>query len=634
MSVSGAPSPTYVKASNAAYISSVFLKHLIENAQSNSVEELYLSLNDSEPIPPNFVIDQNVENLVMHNVLKFIGLVDVSPNTSGLHQELLNFLFVAMSTQLLYGPTPGPADMNPFIDAAMTQESSLVTMVVQRLLLNYIMRPRISLNVGSYPPFGEAGQPGVLQRVGSAAANLVLLPFNYLVSSSGQGVRNPLAECSLHVLLILNYYRKCNLADESITDRSDDSGISDSLSKSFVENPYCKALENMRDIDHIEKNAHNPSVVRLPFASLFDTLGMCLTGETAALLLYSLLHGNSDFLEYVLVRTDVDTLLMPILETLYNTSRRSSNHIYILLIILLILSQDSSFNASIHKMILASVPWYQEHLLHQTSLGSLMVIILIRTVKYNLSKLKDLYLHTTCLATLANMAPHVHRLSPYASQRLVSLFYMLSRKYNKLAERIDEKRGKGGSVVENDLALDMSAELHIYADFLRIVLEILNAILTYALPRNPEVVYAIMHRQEVFQPFKSHPRFNELIENIFLVLDHFNSRIDAQKEDGEWSVEKVLQLIISICRSWRGEGMKMFTQLHFSYEQESHPEEFFTPYIWRLTFSQCGYSFDPSAIILFPPDLPLVKLESQAGEKMTGHENGELKKRHAVLLDV
>lgn len=32
-----------------------------------------------------------------------------------------------------------------------------------------------------------------------------------------------------------------------------------------------------------------------------------------------------------------------------------------------------------------------------------------------------------------------------------------------------------------------STELHIYTDFLRIVLEILNAILTYALPRNPEV---------------------------------------------------------------------------------------------------------------------------------------------------
>ena len=57
-------------------------------------------------------------------------------------------------------------------------------------------------------------------------------------------------------------------------------------------------------------------------------------------------------------------------------------------------------------------------------------------------------------------------------------------------------------------------ELNIYTDFLRIVLEIVNAILTYALPRNPEVVYALMHRQELFAPFKDHPRFVELLENI------------------------------------------------------------------------------------------------------------------------
>lgn len=43
--------------------------------------------------------------------------------------------------------------------------------------------------------------------------------------------------------------------------------------------------------------------------------------------------------------------------------------------------------------------------------------------------LQDVYLHTNCLATLANMAPHVHRLSAYASQRLISLFDMISRKY-------------------------------------------------------------------------------------------------------------------------------------------------------------------------------------------------------------
>ncbi|KAH9764814.1 Dymeclin [Citrus sinensis] len=604
ISSSGTASVAIMKAINAVYISSVFLKYLIENAESENFEELHLSLDESEPLPKEFVLDQNIENLVMHSVLSFIALVDVSPHTYNLHQELLNFMLVAMSTQLLSVPSLGPKDVHPFIDAAMTEESSLVCSVVRRLLLNYITRPRISVNSSSYSIFSEENQPGVLQRVGSAAATIVLLPFNYLVSSNGEGSRNPLTDCSLLVLLVLIHYHKCVENDESITDRSDDSATSDSLAKSsthFTVNPYCNALENARDIEFghmdLEGNAHSGPVVRLPFASLFDTLGMYLADETAVLLLYSLVQGNSGFLEYVLVRTDLDTLILP------------------------------------------SVPWYKEHLLHQTSLGSLLVIILIRTVKYNLSKLRDVYLHTTCLATLANMAPHVHRLSAYASQRLVSLFYMLSRKYNKIADRRDDK--KGNLTEQDSFAEDMSAELHIYTDFLRIVLEILNAILTYALPRNPEVVYAILHREEVFQPFKSHPRFNELLENIYTVLDFFNSRLDAQRVDGEWSVEKVLQSIIINCRSWRGDGLKMFTRLYFSYEQESHPEEFFIPYVWQLVLSRCGFSFNPSAINLFPVDLPVkvsvvissesVMEESNDDGEPNKHQNGELNEQRVNI---
>jgi hypothetical protein len=44
---------------------------------------------------------------------------------------------------------------------------------------------------------------------------------------------------------------------------------------------------------------------------------------------------------------------------------------------------------------------------------------------------------------------------------------------------------------------------------------------------------------------------------FFQVLDFFNSRIDAQHTDGEWSVEKVLQVIVANSWSWRGEGMKV-----------------------------------------------------------------------------
>lgn len=70
--------------------------------------------------------------------------------------------------------------------------------------------------------------------------------------------------------------------------------------------------------------------------------------------------------------------------------------------------------------------------------------------------LQDVYLHTNCLATLANMAPHVHRLSAYASQRLVSLFYMLSRKYTKLDElRNDKLQMSKGNLMSDLIAEDM-----------------------------------------------------------------------------------------------------------------------------------------------------------------------------------
>uniref|UniRef100_A0A1J3GUI3 Dymeclin n=1 Tax=Noccaea caerulescens TaxID=107243 RepID=A0A1J3GUI3_NOCCA len=637
---SDAQSSIYKKAVNATYISSVFLKHLIENGKSDSLEELHLSLDESEPVPHGFVMDQDIQNFVMHSVLSFIGSTEVSPNSYVLHQELLNFMLVTMSTQLLSIPSSGPRDANPFIDAAMAQEKSLVCLAVRRLLLNYISRHRTPPNAKPYL-YSDGDSPGILERVGSAAATFVLLPLNYLVKNSGDGSKNPLAECSLHVLLILTNYHKAIMSDESMTDKSDDSATSESVSKVHLfssGNTFRKALANARDVEFdrsdVEGNANPGPHVRIPFASLFDTLGMCLADEGAVLLFYSLLQGNSDFKEYVLVRTDLDTMLMPILETLYNASRRtSSNQIYMMLIVLLILSQDSSFNSSVHKMILPNVPWYKEHLLHQTSLGSLMVIILIRTVQHNLSKLRDVYLQTTCLATLANMAPHAHHLSAYASQRLVSLFYMLSRKYNKLSDLTGEKLQSikiSLSEEDNGVSEDLAAELQIFTDFLRLVLDILNAILTYALPRNPEIVYAIMHRQEVFQPFKNHPRFHELVENIYTVLDFFNSRMDSERSDREWSVQKVLQFIINNCRSWRGEGMKMFTQLHFSYEQESHPEEFFIPYVWQLAFSRCGFSFNPDAIKLFP--VPR-QIEKQIGEEVDVKEKVQELSEQRIVFD-
>ena len=83
----------------------------------------------------------------------------------------------------------------------------------------------------------------------------MLLPyytFNYLVSSSGEGSRSPLADISLLVLLILIHYRKWVDVDESTANNGLEDVDSHAYSKErsyFCDNPYCKALENARDIE-------------------------------------------------------------------------------------------------------------------------------------------------------------------------------------------------------------------------------------------------------------------------------------------------------------------------------------------------------------------------------------------------
>ena len=50
------------------------------------------------------------------------------------------------------------------------------------------------------------------------------------------------------------------------------------------------------------------------------------------------------------------------------------------------------------------VTWYTERAVSQLSLGGLLILVVIRTIQYNMLKMRDKYLHTNCLAALANMS--------------------------------------------------------------------------------------------------------------------------------------------------------------------------------------------------------------------------------------
>lgn len=59
------------------------------------------------------------------------------------------------------------------------QKKDVINLVVRRLLLNYIARPQFPSTTASYAIFADGNQPGVLQRVGSAAGNIIVI-FTYL----------------------------------------------------------------------------------------------------------------------------------------------------------------------------------------------------------------------------------------------------------------------------------------------------------------------------------------------------------------------------------------------------------------------------------------------------------------------
>mmetsp|Transcript_6392 Transcript_6392/g.22497 ORF Transcript_6392/g.22497 Transcript_6392/m.22497 type:complete len:708 (-) Transcript_6392:16-2139(-) len=583
----GAAAEAHVEAS-AAHLLRAVLKHAVERGLGGALG----------PDPEALVAFAGGEEAVSELLGAALALLGTPAGdaTYVLHLEVTQLLLVLSATQLV---TPLPAAgaegrSHPFLERLCSQHAACAPGATRGLLTAYLEQkppPRgapLHQAAGRPSAAAEAApQPSLIRRAAGGVFGLPMSAYR-AVFSGAQPAGSPLADAALLLLLVLVNHNPAG---------SGAGGEQRAGPAPPDANPFRAALRTCRDTAYDVKTADpegggaSSRVIRVPFSRLFSALGRCLQDDRSTLLLYSLVHGNATFLEYVLARSDLDTLLAPLLEMLYHAPERRPNQIYMLLIILLILSQDASFNANIHKLELPSVPWYRERLVNNISLGSLLVVVLIRTVKYNLSKLRDVYLHTNCLAALANMAPHMQSLNAYASQRLISLFDMLSRKYTKLSQTMPSE-APGAEPME------APTELHVYTDFLRIVMEIINSVLAYALHKNPEVVYALLHRQELFTPFQSHPRFSELLDNIQAVLDYFNRAMDNAKVDGTWSVAKVMDVVETSARGWHGEGIKYFTELRFTYEEELHPEEFFQPYVWSLVCTNSCIPWDPDAVRL------------------------------------
>ncbi|KFR16040.1 Dymeclin [Opisthocomus hoazin] len=566
------------QAHNALFIICCLLKVFISRM---SEEELQLHFAYEEQAPGSYgtECEDLIEELLccLIQLIVEIPLLDI---TYSISLEAVTTLIVFLSCQLFHKEILRENIIHKYLMRGRCLPYT--SRLVKTLLYNFIRQER-SPPPGTHVFQQQTDGGGLLYGIASGVATGLWTVFTL----GGVGSKptpqlepcSPLASQSLLLLLVL-----ANLTDAPDTP-----------------NPYRQAIMSFRNTqDSTAFSSSNPHTFQINFNSLYTALCEQQKSDQATLLLYMLLHQNGNVRTYVLARTDIENLVLPILEILYHVEERNSHHVYMALIILLILTEDDGFNRSIHEVILKNITWYAERVLTEISLGSLLILVVIRTIQYNMTRTRDKYLHTNCLAALANMSAQFRSLHQYAAQRIISLFALLSKKHNKVLEQ--STQSSRGSLGSNESPLpDYEQDLNVIEEVIRMMLEIINSCLTNSLHHNPNLVYALLYKRDLFEQFRTHPSFQDIMQNIDLVISFFSSRLE--QAGAELSVERVLEIIKQGAVALPKDRLRKFPELKFKYVEEEQPEEFFIPYVWSLVYnSAVALYWNPHDIQLFTMD--------------------------------
>lgn len=302
-----------------------------------------------------------------------------------------------------------------------------------------------------YEPGSEKAGSSLVLSLASGLWNILTFGYSSVVPSSAHNTADgsideemwstrPLADLSvLALLLLINHSSTTSITEQQPEDHCYRNALCRCFSHKgdYLTFAFSKVIAWSRYFTFLaDTETVSEPVARVSFSvdfsKLFHTLSQSTQTEEGTLLLYTLLHRNDAFKTFVLASSDIDWLVVPLLKTLYSANERNNNHTYMSLIILLILSEDELFNGYVHDNFVKDLDWYGERVLGEISLGGLIILVVIRTIQHNMLKMRDKYLHTNCLAALANMSSQFKNLHPYVCQRILSLFEALARRYYRI----------------------------------------------------------------------------------------------------------------------------------------------------------------------------------------------------------
>jgi len=120
----------------------------------------------------------------------------------------------------------------------------------------------------------------------------------------------------------------------------------------------------------------------------------------------------------------------------------------------------------------------------------------------------------------------------------------------------------------------------VYGDLLAVLLEILTSTLSHSLRHNPQIIYAMLHKQDLFAQLKD-ARFQPMVETISTVLDFFKEKL-KENNDLSQSPEQVMEIVERFSKQWPANRLKPFPELTFRYQEEPDFHMFFLPYLWSI----------------------------------------------------
>lgn len=579
------------------------------------------------------IFDQYVATLIA-----IIVDTPLSDSTYLIQVEAINALLVLLSVQM-YSATP--ANQSIIYKCLMQKKCSIHALILTKTLLNnFVKQDQMPQEAGSI-------------IIGLASGLWKVLTLGYGGgSASGSGTSNGrdshdglddvesmslLARQSLLLLNILtnHHTQETNPYREAIISCQD--------SNFNLTDPQT-AFENANNNEALaaattSKSALTSNSIKINFHDLYETICKYLHDDQVALLLYLLLHSNKIFRPYILygnISTKLDKLILPLLRILYSSIEKGSHHVYMVLIIFIILSEEQIFNNSIHQIIIRGVPWYKDRVLNEITLGSLTALIIVRSFQFNTFRVRDKFLHTNLFATLANLSNHFHNLHPYVCQRIMDLLERLSKRYlaatksksspptvdfnhrtldNPLAKalatdtqkqelqdassiELESVSSTGDCQINISLVEEARQDTELIQEVIRMILEIVNNGLVTQLSANSDLIYTLLYKRDVFKSLlSSHQSFHNMVLNIERVLTYFYNKIEAF--DYQLTVEEIKALIREASKEWNYSNQ---ASLLFQYVEDEQPEEFFIPYIWTRIYYSSGIAWNSKRILLFSPD--------------------------------